>query len=142
MLHTTIVLCVYLVSLPSQDPKIDSLQFVSHRSVEQTDSAVAAAFRNVGLTVTRADRLMVEADESGAGGISGGQVRRVARAMITVGDFTGVLIVAEEVRKDRNGWVVRRKRISSKDKGDNGAFWRKVAAAGIFLDSLSQSARR
>jgi hypothetical protein len=137
MRYSAIAFCMMIAGMETQNSTTDFKQVMTVYSAEQGDSAVLAVFRSLGLDIKKNTLLMIEAEESGSGGIGGGKVRRILRATISAGDSTGIFLVGEEVRYDVNGWAVRRKRVTDRDGGGNGKFWQKVVTAARLIDSAA-----
>ena len=133
---TVATLCVIAGVLQGKEV-VDFLQVMTSYDKTQADSAVTRAFERAGLTVITNTPDLMEAEERKGSAFGGGKIERVVRATVTVGDSTGIHFTAEEITHDRKGWITKRKRLSSKDHGDNGKFWEKVTAIVAGLDSAA-----
>jgi hypothetical protein len=118
---------------------VDFLQVMTGYGEQQADSLVTSTLRNLGLTVTRNTPSAIEATEQGGKVWGSGKIERTIYVTVTVGDSTGIHLTAQEIRYDRHGWISRRKRLSSKDGGDEGKFWQKVTKAARLMDSTAHA---
>jgi hypothetical protein len=141
MRYGAIVLWIVGAGMYLQEPN-DFVHVMTALTVEQADSAVTAAFRSVGLKISKNTQFSIEANDTGRPGFSKAKVQRLLTATISVGDSTGVFIVGEEARFDRTGFMTGRRRVNDRDKGDNAKFWQKVLTVAKVVDSTAHARPR